>query len=447
MGEAASVATNLGVARLRTIILVDAATAVAATVFIVVIRLTVVSSPYLTLVAVCVALSAAVMAGGVRPLERGDVRHALRWLAVANWIIAIVAATIATFCWPLMMLTALLPSVLAASLITGRELAFYVLTSVVVSLAVVLVGLLQDFSGLSEDVPRWVRDAVLIVFAPSLVGLVALMVLQSSVRMQGALDTLTASRAEIAAQADELRRSRARVVAATDRERRRIERDLHDGAQQRLIGIGIGLSRAKAMCGVDPPAAATLLDSLRHELRVAHDELRNLAQGVYPPVLTEHGLEAALQSAADRCPLPVTVALDQVGRHHPDVEAALFFCCVEALQNAVKHAQARSIRLECGLDESTLWISVADDGVGFDSATSQGGRGLVNIRDRLGAIGGSLEVTSKHDAGVVVRGHVPVGVHGADAHQTEWRSVGNPGGRATGQPGSVTAAQQSWSDA
>jgi signal transduction histidine kinase len=406
MTEAAG--NGSSVARLRTIIIVDIGTALAATVFMIVVRATVVSSAYLTMAAALVAVSGAVMAGGLRPLARGDVRRALRWLAAANWGIAIAAATIATFSWPLMMLTALLPSVLAASLITGRELAFYVVTSVVVSLAVVLVGLLQDFSGLSDDVPEWVRDAVLIVFAPSLVALVALMVLQNSVRMQGVLAAVTASRAELAERAEELRRSRARVVAATDRERRRIERDLHDGAQQRLIGIGIGLSRAKALCRADPAAAADMLDSLRHELRVAHDELRNLAQGVYPPVLTEHGLEAALQSAADRCPLPVTVALDPVGRHHPDVEAALYFCCVEALQNAAKHSRARSIRVACGRDGSMLWITVADDGVGFDAATTPGGRGIVNIRDRLGAIGGELEVVGRRDAGVVVRGLVPI---------------------------------------
>ena len=408
MSRPGSIEAASSVARLRAIILVDIGTALAATVLMVVVRLTVVSSSYLTLAAVLVALSGVVMAAGLRPLGRGDVGRALRWLAAANWSIAIAAATIATFCWPLMMLTALLPSVLAASLITGKELTFYVVTSVVVSLAVVLVGLLQDFSGLSEDVPGGIRDAVLVFFAPTLVALVALMVLQNSVRVQGVLAAVTASRSELAEQADELRRSRARVVAATDRERRRIERDLHDGAQQRLIGIGIGLSRAKELCVVDGPAAAGMLDSLRHELRVAHDELRNLAQGVYPPVLTEHGLAAALLSAADRCPLTVTVALDDVGRHHPDVEAALYFCCVEAMQNAVKHARARSIRLACGIDASTLWISVTDDGIGFDPATTSAGRGIDNIRDRLGAIGGDLELITTRDAGVTVRGSAPV---------------------------------------
>ena len=394
--------------RLRTIILLDVATAFAATVFMLVVRITVVSSSYLTLAAAMVAASGLVMAGGLRPLRHGDSRRALRWLAVANWSIAIGAATIATFSWPLMMLTALLPCVLAASMITGRELAAYVAISVVVSLAVVLVGILQDFSGLTEATSGWVRDAVLIVFAPSLVALLALTVSQNSTSMQAVLSAVRGSRAELAEQADELRASRARVVAATDRERRRIERDLHDGAQQRLIGIGIGISQAKALCALEPERAVAMLDALRQELRVAHDDLRDLAQGVYPPVLTEHGLAAALQSAADRSPVAVTVALGAIGRHPPDVEAALYFCCVEALQNVVKHARATSIVLAGGRDHATVWFSVTDDGTGFDPSADSTGSGVVNIRDRLGSIGGGLDLTAKPGSGVTLRGYVPV---------------------------------------
>jgi signal transduction histidine kinase len=332
----------------------------------------------------------------------------MRWLAVANWGVALAAATIATFSWPLMMLAALLPSVAAATLVSRRELAGYVATSVAVSLGVVLVGLLQDFSGLTDEVPDSIQDVVLIVFAPSLVGLVALMVLHNSVSMQRVVDTVNESRAELAAQADALRSSRTRLVAATDRERRRIERDLHDGAQQRLIGIGLGLSRAKDLCASDPARAVHVLEQLRHELRVAHDELRDLAQGVYPPVLTEHGLEAALQSAADRCSLPVTVALGPVGRHRADIEAALYFCCVEALQNAAKHSRASTIELACGVDGSTLWLSVADDGVGLDTTAEPGGRGLVNLTDRLGSIGGGVDLSPRPGGGTIVRASVPL---------------------------------------
>lgn len=395
-------------ARLRTIIVVDALTALAATVFILVVYVTKVRNHHLLVAAGCVAAAGAVMAAGLRPLGHGDVARALRCLALANWCVAIVAATIATFSWPLMMLTALLPCVAAASVVSRRALAGYVATSVLVSFGVVLVGLLQDFSGLSAEVPTGLRDTVLIVFAPALVGLVALMVLQHSVVMGRALATVNASRAELRAQADELRRSRARLVVATDSERRRIERDLHDGAQQRLIAIGIALSQARDLCRSDPAEAAGVLEALRDELRVAHDELRDLAQGVYPPVLTEHGLVAALQSAADRCALPVAVALQPIGRHPADVEAALYFCAVEALQNAAKHAQASSVMLACGLDGSTLWVSITDDGGGFEEDGRAAGSGIVNLRDRLGAIGGTLGIATRPGGGTVVRADVPV---------------------------------------
>ena len=394
--------------RLRTIVLVDTATCIAATAFIVVVHLTVVDTWWLLVAAGLVAAAGALMAAGLVPLRHGRPGTALRLLAVANWAISILAATIATFSWPLMMLTALLPAVLAASMTSRREIGSYVAVSVVVSLAVVLVGLLQDFSGLTGEVPTWLRNLVVIVFAPLLVALLALMVMQNSLSMQRVVAAVQASRGALAEHAAELRRSRSRVVAATDRERRRIERDLHDGAQQRLIGIGIALSRAKQLTSTDTAAAVRMLDELRRELRVAHEELRDLAQGLYPPVLTEHGLEAALQSAADRCQLPVALDLDAVGRHAPEVEAALYFCCVEAMQNAAKHSAATSITVRCGADGRGVWVSVHDDGVGFDPVSAVDGAGIVNMRDRLGAVGGTLELAAGRTAGVTVRGRVPL---------------------------------------
>jgi signal transduction histidine kinase len=197
-------------------------------------------------------------------------------------------------------------------------------------------------------------------------------------------------------------------VTATDRERRRIERDLHDGAQQQLIAIGIGLTRARHVCRSDPIEASLMLDRLRRELGSAHDELRRLSQGVYPPVLTEHGLEAALQSAADRCSVPVALAIEGARRHSPDVEAALYFCAVEALLNAEKHGAANRIVVTLVDMEPRMTLTVADDGVGFDPATATGGTGLVNLRDRLGALGGGVEVTSRPGQGTSVCGFVPL---------------------------------------
>ena len=251
-------------------------------------------------------------------------------------------------------------------------------------------------------------------------AMVGLIVLQNSLRLQGALAGALAAQERLADQAEELRRSRARVVAATDRERRRIERDLHDGAQQRLISIGIGLAGATPLCRTDPNAAVTALTDLRRQLHLAHDEVRSLAQGVYPPVLSEHGLVEALRSAVDRYPLPLTLDLHDPGRHPSELEAAVYFCCVEALQNAAKHSRAGRVRVSLGADQGSVWFTVQDDGVGFDPGVPGSG-GMVNMQDRLGASGGTLRVESAPGRGATVHGSVPVAQVAADprpAHST-----------------------------
>lgn len=397
------------VGRLRRLILADVAITLAAAAFSFTVNVAVVRSPYLYLLASLVMLTAGLMALGLRPLRHGDGRRALAWVAGANWGIAIVAATIATFSWPILLQTALLPAVLAVSILSGRELAAALVTSTVVAVGVVILGLLQDVTGFSASVDEWVRDLVLILTAPALVGLVVTLAWQNSSSLQHALAAMTASREALAAQAEELRRSRARVVAAGDRERRRIERDLHDGAQQWLVGINLGLGRAGRHPAVrDDPALAGLLGDLRRDVHLAHEEIRRLAHGVYPPALTEHGLEAALTEAADRCPVPVSVRFAGVGRHVPDVESALYFSCVEAMQNASKHAAASTVTLTSGCADHQVWVSVGDDGVGFDPALADNaGGGLMTLRDRLGAVGGCLAVASTPGVGTVVEVRAP----------------------------------------
>ncbi|MDP3892398.1 sensor histidine kinase [Nocardioides sp.] len=396
------------VGRLRVLIVVDVATTIAAALFMLGIYLMVLPDPHLLALTGLVALSGVAMACGLAPLERGDVRGAVVWWAAANWAIALVTATVATFAWPIPMLAALLPAVLATATATGRELVLYVVTSLMVCTAAILLGVLQDVTGLSAVTPPGLQSTILVLFTPPLVAMVGLILLQNSLRLQAALDTSLRVTNELIEQTEELRRSRARVVAATDRERRRIERDLHDGAQQRLISIGMGLAAATSMCRTDPRSAIAELDALRRQLHVAHDEVRSLAQGVYPPVLSEHGLVEALRSAVDRYPLPLTLDLGAVGRYPRDIEAAVYFSCVEALQNAAKHAQPTRVRLAIGTDQQTVWFEVRDDGVGFDGAVPNRASGIVNMRDRLGASGGDLRVDSAPGHGTLVRGTVPV---------------------------------------
>jgi len=393
--------------RLRVLILVDVTVALTAAVLMLLSWLLWVDSPVLPAVTVAVALAGGVMMRALWPLRRGDVSSAVLWWAAANWGIAIVAAATATFAWPLMMMTALLPAVLATATASGRALVAYVCGSVAVCTAVVLLGVLQDVTGLAEDAPRALQHGLLALFTPALAAMVGLIVLQNSLRLQGALAGALQAQEELADQAEELRRSRARLVAATDRERRRIERDLHDGAQQRLISIGIGLAGATSLCRSDPDGAVVALTDLRRQLHMAHDEVRSLAQGVYPPVLSEHGLAEALRSAVDRYPLPVTLDVPAIGRHPTDIEAAVYFCCVEALQNAAKHSSADRVWLSLGADRESVWFEVRDDGVGFETAAKATG-GMLNMADRLGASGGRLDVSSARGQGTRVVGRVPL---------------------------------------
>jgi signal transduction histidine kinase len=202
----------------------------------------------------------------------------------------------------------------------------------------------------------------------------------------------------------ELHRSRARLAAASVAERQKLERDLHDGAQQRLLALLINLALAREL---DDAALRHKLRELEVSLEDAIDELRELAHGIYPSVLTDLGVVEALRSAAVHAPKAVKVT-GELGRHTPEIEAAIYYCCLEGLQNAMKHAgpSARiSIRLEDSDDK--LQFEVRDDGAGFAGPTGGKGRGIGNVKDRLAAIGGRIELQSEPGGGTVMTGIVP----------------------------------------
>jgi signal transduction histidine kinase len=228
-----------------------------------------------------------------------------------------------------------------------------------------------------------------------------------NVRLDSALQ---ASLEELRRRNEELIASRARVVAAADESRRRIERNLHDGAQQHLVALAVKVGLVKTLMDADPETATGMLDELRADVQVTLDALRELAHGIYPPLLRDRGLPDALQTAANRAALPTTVEADGVGRHDTEVEAAVYFCCLEAMQNAGKHAgDGARICVAVGNGAGALWFEVRDDGAGFDTALTGEGHGFVNMRDRLGAFGGELEVRSVVGEGTTIRGTVPVG--------------------------------------
>jgi|tagenome__1003787_1003787.scaffolds.fasta_scaffold20984159_5 signal transduction histidine kinase len=211
-------------------------------------------------------------------------------------------------------------------------------------------------------------------------------------------------------QADELRRSRARIVEATDTERRRIERDLHDGAQQHLVALAVGVRLARQISDTDPEQAKTMLDQIGLDLQEAVQELRNLAHGIYPPLLMDRGLPDALRAAAGRAALPTSVEAEGIGRYPQQVEAAVYFCCLEALQNAGKHAgEGADAMVTLREVEGALVFEVADTGAGFALETgAHHGHGFVNMSDRVGAFGGSVTVDSAPGQGTRIAGRIPL---------------------------------------
>jgi signal transduction histidine kinase len=213
--------------------------------------------------------------------------------------------------------------------------------------------------------------------------------------------------AELHATIDDLTASRRRLVKAQDEERHRIERNLHDGAQQQLVALTIQLNLLEDAAG---PAAEIreMTGELRAGLHAALDDLRALARGIYPPLLADQGLGTALRSQAGKAPLPVLVEADGIGRYPADTEAATYFCILEALQNVAKYAQASQATVALSGHDGRLGFTVTDDGIGFDPSHTHHGTGLQGMADRLAALGGSLQLISTPGHGTTVSGMLPV---------------------------------------
>jgi signal transduction histidine kinase len=224
------------------------------------------------------------------------------------------------------------------------------------------------------------------------------------------LDTaLQASLDELKLRNEELQQSRARIVAAGDAERRKLERNLHDGAQQHLVALAVKLRLARDAVEDDPRDAEAMIDELKKDVQDAIEELRSLAHGIFPPLLVSDGLGGALRAAAGRAALPTVAEVGGIDRYGADREAAVYFCVLEALQNAGKHAgAAATATVRVWEADGELRFAVTDDGVGFDRGDAGSGHGFVNMADRLGAFGGTLDVRSAPGAGTTVAGALPL---------------------------------------
>jgi signal transduction histidine kinase len=212
---------------------------------------------------------------------------------------------------------------------------------------------------------------------------------------------------------EELRASRQRLVTAQDEERRKLERNIHDGAQQQLVALQVKQRLAAQLVERDPGKAVELLGQLQEQTGQALQDLRDLARGIYPPLLADQGLAAALEAQARKAAIPTTVRADGIGRYGADIEATVYFSCLESMSNIAKYAQATRATIDLSAVDGVVVFAVEDDGVGFDPAIRGLGTGLQGIVDRVDALGGAVTIHSAPGEGTTVRGEVPATTAGS----------------------------------
>jgi signal transduction histidine kinase len=253
------------------------------------------------------------------------------------------------------------------------------------------------------------RTAWIIAAASLLVFVIAALLTYALTGLEGALARalLGPTSRDLERQVEQLRDSRSRVVDSVDAERRRIERDLHDGAQQRLVAVAMNLGRARSHYDDDPATARRLLDEAHQDAKQALAELRDLARGIHPAVLTDRGLDAALSGLAGRSPVPVTVTVDVEPRCTPTIEAIAYFVVSEALANVAKHAQASRVAVNVARRGDRVHVEVTDDGVG--GADVSRGSGLAGLRDRVAGVDGKFDFTSPTGGPTTLKADLPCG--------------------------------------
>jgi signal transduction histidine kinase len=356
--------------------------------------------PWGVVLAVGVGLMAIVRLPSFGALDRGDVMTAMWWEAAGSWGVALIVVAVIPDATPIMVLNLIGPLVTAAVFLDARQMRRLIVAGVVVAVALGVLGFRSEGTNAEDAVPEWLFQVIMIGYlAVHVIVMSGLVSVANRVRLVTLVEVVNANDALTRADAD-LRESRRRVISAGDQERVRLERNIHDGAQQRLVALAVQLQLASQLTRNGTPLTEDQLDAMHAESREAIEELRELARGIYPSVLTERGLEDALRSIVRRSPNRVEITYDPAVELAPDDAAAVYFTCLEALQNIAKHAgQDATAQVSVWLRDGDLMMSVVDDGPGFDRAAIGRSRGLLNMADRASALGGELRVDSPPDGG------------------------------------------------
>lgn len=329
----------------------------------------------------------------------------LLMIIVGNWSVALAVAALVPFLFPVTALTVLMPVVLATPFLERAQLVIVIVLGAVVTGVASVIGRVRDGTGAMAEVSEGLQIVILVCTLTVQIIPIGLIVWQNNRLQIESLQRATELNGLLRRSQDELAASRRRVLLAGDVERRRIERNLHDGAQQRLLTVAVRLRMLEAHTD-DLPEVNGPIEELIGEIDAAIEDVRDLAHGIYPPLLETLGLSEALSVVAQRSTVPVRSAVSGIGRLDPSVETALYFTALEALTNAAKHAPASTVDLRLIDDGPTVSLSVIDDGPGFVLETN-GSSAAASFRDRVAAIGGQLSIASELGQGTTVTAVVP----------------------------------------
>jgi signal transduction histidine kinase len=361
----------------------------------------------LALVAICTTQS--VLLGiALHLAQRGKHQQSITLACIGNWAAVLLITFVSPALLPVMVLAALVPVIFAEPYIQLRRgLVFGLITAGCV-LALAAVARFQNVSHAAELAPHWVETAFVVAALPVNAFHILVIVWNNAAALRVSENLL----AERAAQ---LEASRGRLITAADEERRRLERDLHDGAQQHLVALAVLIQLART---AGPDRYQPLLIEASGLVETAIAEIRRLAHGIYPPLLVSGGLAAALPAVAAHAPIPVQLNLQGLRRYDASTEAALYFCCSEALQNATKHGgEGTTVTITAHADDRTLTLTISDTGQGFDPATI--GAGLTNMTDRLSAIGGDLTIDTAPGRGTRITAVIPTTLQSGNAETAD----------------------------
>lgn len=346
---------------------------------------------------------------GMRPLQRGHTDRAVFWFAAGSWGVSVGAVLIVPISLPIVVITVAIPAVLAAMYQGDRQVRLLTAGLALVSALMGAISRWTEGAGLEDDLHPDLASAVLVLFLAVQSLPLVIAVRQASVQYRLSLQQAVAANESSKQAEHEVARSRARLAQAADAERRKIERDLHDGAQQLFVSSLVQLrvfdERVKRGRETNPGGLSVIADDLEDAI----DELRRLARGIYPSLLQTSGLYEALQRLARTSSATTFIADTNPGRLPHEVETAAYFFASEALQNVAKHGGAEcTAELRLQAEGESITLQICDDGVGLtDEATLGETRGIVNMHDRIAAVGGTVKFTQTPGGGCTVTAQVP----------------------------------------